>query len=163
MHNVYQKNGEFRIEMERIITEQNFSINQSKVRLQKNNVRQEVTGITVNKMTNVSQKYIKQLRMWLYYWETYGVNKALSLFLQSYIKDKSHVKNAIPSPEFMEAVIRGKLNYLSMVKGRENTTYLKLKDRFEKLSTQYLDIEKILNVWETEGIENAINIYEKIV
>jgi hypothetical protein len=38
-----------------------------------------------------------------------------------------------------------------------------LKDRFEKLSTQYLDIEKILNVWETEGIENAINIYEKIV
>ena len=125
MHNVYQKNGEFRIEMERIITEQNFSINQNKVRLQKNNVRQEVTGITVNKKTNVSQKYIKQLRMWLYYWETYGVNKALSLFLQSYIKDKSHVKNAIPSPEFMEAVIRGKLNYLSMVKGRENTTYLK--------------------------------------
>jgi hypothetical protein len=50
-----------------------------------------------------------------------------------------------------------------MVKGRENTTYLKLKDRFEKLSIQYLDIEKILNVWETEGIENAINIYEKIV
>ena len=162
-HNVYHKNGEFRIEMERIITEQNFSINQNKVRLQKNNVRQEVTGITVNKKTNVSQKYIKQLRMWLYYWETYGVNKALSLFLQSYIKDKSHVKNAIPSPEFMEAVIRGKLNYLSMVKGRENTTYLKLKERLEMLSSQSVDIENILNVWEKEGIENAINIYEKIV
>lgn len=100
--------------------------------------------------------------MWLYYWETYGVNKALSLFLQSYIKDKSHVKNAIPTPEFMEAVIRGKLNYLSMVKGRENNTYLKLKERLEMLSSQSVDIENILNVWEKEGIENAINIYEKI-
>jgi hypothetical protein len=37
-----------------------------------------------------------------------------------------------------------------------------LKERLEMLSSQSVDIENILNVWEKEGIENAINIYEKI-
>ncbi len=163
MHNVYQKDGEFRKEMKRIISEQYFTINQSKVRLQKSDVRQEVTGITVNKQVNVSQKYIKQLRMWLYYWETYGPVKGLSLFLQSYIKDKSHVKKVVPTPEFMEAVIGGKLNYLSMVKGTENSTYLKLKERFDKLSSNYVDVENILAVWEENGIDDAMDLYSKIV
>ncbi|UOE39708.1 reverse transcriptase family protein [Chryseobacterium oryzae] len=163
MHNVYQKDGEFRKEMERIISEQYFTINQSKVRLQKSIMRQEVTGITVNKQVNVSQKYIKQLRMWLYYWESYGTVKGLSLFLQSYIKDKSHVKKVVPTPEFMEAVIGGKLNYLSMVKGTENSTYLKLKERFDKLSSNYVDIDNILSVWEENGIDEAINLYSKTV
>ena len=163
MHNVYQKDGEFRKEMERIISEQYFTINQSKVRLQKSIVRQEVTGITVNKHVNVSQKYIKQLRMWLYYWESYGTDKGLSLFLQSYVKDKSHVKKVVPTPEFMEAVIGGKLNYLSMVKGTENSTYLKLKERFDKLSSNYVDVENILAVWEENGIDEAMDLYSKTV
>lgn len=163
MHNVYQKDGEFRIEMERIIAEQYFTINQSKVRLQKSIVRQEVTGITVNKQVNVSQKYIKQLRMWLYYWESYGTDKGLSLFLQSYVKDKSHVKKVVPTPEFMEAVIGGKLNYLSMVKGTENPTCVKLKERFDKLSSNYVDVENILAVWEENGIDEAMDLYSKTV
>ena len=101
--------------------------------------------------------------MWLYYWETYGVNKALSLFLQSYIKDKSHVKNAIPSPEFMEAVIRGKLNYLSMVKGRENTTYLKLKERLDKLmKTDEQQIQKLSIDFKLDKFVNSNFNFEQL-
>lgn len=63
----------------------------------------------------------------------------------------------------MEAVIGGKLNYLSMVKGTENSTYLKLKERFDKLSSNYLDVENILAVWEENGIDEAMDLYSKIV
>ncbi len=39
-----------------------------------------------------------------------------------------------------------------------------LEERVKKLEEMInISSEKILNVWETEGIENAINIYEKIV
>ncbi len=43
MHNVYQPDGDFRKELERIITTQRFMINAKKTRLQHCSVRQEVT------------------------------------------------------------------------------------------------------------------------
>ncbi|SFB90228.1 reverse transcriptase family protein [Kaistella jeonii] len=157
MHNVYHKEGDFRKEVERIIKEQYFVINQSKVRLQKTNVRQEVTGITVNSETNVPRRYVKQIRMWLYYWENYGDSKALSLFLQSYMKDKSHIKKAVPTLGFMTAVIGGKLNYLSMVKSEGNSTYLKLKDRFEIIAEKQIKISGISENTNDEKLKKFVS------
>ncbi len=131
MHNVYQSDSEFLKELNRIIAEQNFYIKESKTRLQKVGYRQEVTGLLVNEKVNVQQRYIKQLRMWLYYWERYGYEKALGFFLQQYISDKGHVKNGKPD---MANVIFGKLDYLKMVKGADNELYAKLKSRFEVLT-----------------------------
>ncbi len=130
MHNVYQPESDFIIELHRIIAEQGFHINQSKTRLQKQGFRQEVTGLVVNDKVNVQKRYIKQLRMWLYYWERYGEKRAYRFFLQQYIADKGHVKNGKPD---MANVISGKLDYLKMVKEADNELYLKLKSRFEKL------------------------------
>lgn len=62
MHNVYQENGEVRQEISRIIKEQGFTMNDNKTRLQKAGARQEVTGLTVNAIANVSRKYISDLR-----------------------------------------------------------------------------------------------------
>ena len=129
MHNVYQPGSEFLKELHRIIAEQNFHIKESKTRLQKDGYRKEVTGLLVNEKANVQQRYIKQLRMWLYYWERDGYEKASGFFLQQYIADKGHVKNVKPD---MANVISGKLDYLKMVKGAENELYLKLKIRFDK-------------------------------
>lgn len=70
MHNVYQKDSEFLIEIARIITDQNFHIKESKTRLQKQGFRQEVTGLIVNDKPNVNKRYISQLRMWIYCWGT---------------------------------------------------------------------------------------------
>jgi retron-type reverse transcriptase len=80
MHNVYQPGSEFMKELNRIISEQNFHIKESKSRLQKIGYRQEVTGLLVNEKVNVQQRYIKQLRMWLYYWERYGYERASGFF-----------------------------------------------------------------------------------
>lgn len=155
-HYVYKTDGEFQTELARIIIDQGFNIQESKTRLQGDGYRQEVTGLTVNKKVNVSKRYIKQLRMWLYYWERYGYEKASTFFIQSYVKDKSHVRPVTPG---MSNVIDGKLNYLKMVKGNEDGTYLKLKERFDQLVGLTDPINEILAIWEKEGIEKAMQLY----
>ena len=119
VENIFESNSTFEKEIRKIITQQSFHIKESKVRLQKQGYRQEVTGLTVNDKVNVSRRYIKQLRQWLYYWETYGYQKAYSFFIQQYLVDKGHVKKSKPN---MMLVLDGKLLYLKMVKGERDNT-----------------------------------------
>lgn len=153
MHSIFNKE-EFTTEVRRIIAEDNvmkfadhtkitgpqLQINEKKTRLQKSVYRQEVTGLTVNEKVNVRKRYVKQIRMWLYYWEKYGYEKAQQLFLSDYIADKGHVKNGKPE---MVNVISGKLEFLKMVKGADNELYLKLKGRFEKRITTNINSKTI--------------------
>lgn len=159
MHNVYQEKSIFRNEVEKIIEEQYFSINPKKTRLQKRNVRQKVTGIVVNEKVNVTRNYIKLLRLWLSMWEKYGAEKAYQLFINSYIKEKGFTKHIGSTPIFMENVIEGKLNYLRMVKGENSSTYQNLLERFNRLSIKNTKINKVLDLWEFEGIEKAIDYF----
>ncbi len=156
MHNVYQQDGEFLKELHRIIAEQGFHIKESKTRLQKDGYRKEVTGLLVNEKVNVQQRYIKELRMWLYFWESYGYERASGFFLQQYIVDKGHVKNGKPD---MTNVIAGKLDYLKMVKGADNELYHKLKKRFDNLIGKFDLINELLTRWENKGIEVAMEYY----
>ena len=61
----------------------------------------------------------------------------------------------------MASVIFGKLDYLKMVKGADNELYLKLKSRFNLLIGFEDPIKLVLNVWETDGIEQAMEFYYK--
>jgi hypothetical protein len=96
--------------------------------------------------------------MWLYYWERYGYERASEFFLQQYIADKGHVKKGKSN---MANVISGKLDYLKMVKGEDNNLYLNLKSRFALLLGFEDPINQVLNVWETDGIEQAMDFYYK--
>jgi hypothetical protein len=148
MHNVYQPESAFLNELHRIISDQNFHIKESKTRLQKDGHRKEVTGLLVNEKVNVQRRYIKQLRLWLYYWERYGYERASGFFLQQYIADKGHVKNGKPD---MANVISGKLDYLKMVKGAGNELYQKLKARFENLTGKVASVsENLIEIEEAE-------------
>ena len=130
MHNVYQEGGEFRKELLKIISEQGFTINDKKTRLLKTGCRQEVTGLTVNAIANVSRKYIQELRWILNAWEKYGYAKAYALFYPRYKSEKGYIKKGEP---VMENVIGGKLDYLRMVRGANNVAYKRLQTRFDKL------------------------------
>lgn len=161
MHNVYQPDSEFLKELHRIIAEQNFHIKETKTRLQKDGYRKEVTGLLVNEKANVQKRYIKQLRMWLYYWERYGYERASGFFLQQYIEDKGHVMKGKPD---MSNVISGKLDYLKMVKGANSELYLKLKSRFgaftvinkdEVIKTPSISLENILSIGDFENTYNT--------
>ncbi len=130
MHNVYQVNGKFRMELKRIIEEQGFTMNEAKTRLQKLGSRQEVTGIIVSKKLNVTQKYVRDIRNVLYIWSRYGYSVAFAKFFPKYRQDKGHVKKGTPD---MVNVLDGKLMYLKMVKGETDAVYLRLHNKFEKL------------------------------
>lgn len=157
-HNIYT-DEDFNQELSRIIEEdQKLIINPKKTRLQKAGYRQEVTGLIVNEKANVRRKYVKQIRMWLYYWEKYGYEKAEQIFKQDYIVDKGHVKNI---NTHLINVLNGKIEYLKMVKGDKDATYKGLKERFDLLVGYTDPINQVLNVWETEGIDQAMRIFYK--
>jgi hypothetical protein len=159
MHSVYQENGEFLTELHRIIREQGFHVKTNKTRLQKDGYRKEVTGLRVHDKVNVSKKYVKQLRMWLYLWEKYGIEKASQLFTADYLRTGKDVKSImVPMPN----VMLGKLRFLKMVRGSEDNLVKSLHNRFERLTGQHDEIEDLLNVWENEGIGQAIETFVSI-
>lgn len=157
-HNIYTDEG-FNNELRRIIEEdQELIINPKKTRLQKSGYRQEVTGLIVNEKVNVRRRYVKQIRMWLYFWEKYGYEKADQIFKTDYAVDKGHVRKGKPN---MANVLEGKLEFLKMVKGSEDGTYKGLKHRFDRLVGVSDPINNILSIWENEGVKNAMDVYYK--
>ena len=130
MHHVYQKDGEFRKELRRIISDQHFIINENKTRLQKKGARQEVTGIIVSDKLNVTQKYVRDIHNVLYIWDRYGYASAMAKFVPKYKNEKGHVKKGNPN---LVNVIDGKLMYLKMVKGEGDSVYQRLHNKFVKL------------------------------
>lgn len=157
-HNIYDDET-FNKELRRIIEEdQKLAINPRKTRLQKTGYRQEVTGLVVNKKVNVRRRYVKQIRMWLYFWEKEGYEKAEQIFKTKYMADKGNVKNANVK---LINVLNGNLEFLKMVKGGENGTYKKLKKRFDKLVDKSSPLNQLIDLWEKDGVESAIATYYK--
>ena len=136
MHNVYQKDGDFRKELIRIIQSQGFTINEKKTRLQKIGGRQEVTGIIVSDKLNVTKKYVRNIRNILYIWDRYGFGVAYSKFFPKYKEEKGHVKKGNPD---LVNVLDGKLMYLRMVKGEDDSVYKRLHNKFDKLVRETRD------------------------
>ena len=168
LHNVYGEDHKFISKLREIIKKQGFTINESKVRLQKSSFRQEVTGLTVNQKANVQKRYIQQLRSWLYKWERYGLVKAMNYFSKDYNKDQQHVLESKhnKSDPSMVNVIGGKLQYLRMVRGGEDELYKKLNDRFLKLtgnskeSNQQADLlDQVLETINLDSFEKGMDIY----
>lgn len=137
--NIFKIDSEFFRELKQIVeVECRLKINEDKTRVQSRKYRQEVTGLVVNKKVNVTKRYVKQIRMWLYLWETYGYEKALRLFIHDYLSDKGHVK---PVTAHMENVLGGKLDYLKMIVGEENHNYAQLRSRYDKLMEEITKTE----------------------
>lgn len=135
--NLYTEGSTFRKEITRIIQEQGFEINVKKIRLQQKGYRQEVTGVIVNKKINVPKFYVKDLRLFLYFWERYGYDAAQELFNNKYEKDKygDKLKNVTKDKPELKYVLDGKLLYLEMIKTKEDPTVKKLRARYNKLTS----------------------------
>jgi len=164
-HNIYQKGSEFIVELNRIIEEQHFDINPLKTRLQKSCYRQEVTGLIVNEKPNVRRRYVKNIRTMLNNWEKLGFDEANRIFLSEYTNDKGHINKVVPG---FANVLSGKLEFLKMVKGTGDSTYISMSQRFhdlikrEKLSRiQQIDFNEIVEVLLKDGIDKAMVLFDK--
>ena len=163
-HNIYTDEA-FNKELKRIIEEdQKLVINPKKTRLQKTGYRQEATGLIVNDKVNVRRRYVKQIRMWLSYWEKYGYEKATQIFQRDYQTDKAHVKKMNAQ---LKNVLGGKLEFLKMVKGEQDSTYTSLKKRHDRLNGNEIQekmnsLDNILCLFESKGLKFAMNEYRKL-
>lgn len=131
-------------DLKKIIKDNGFRINNEKVRLLNTTRRQEVTGLTTNKFPNVQRKKISQVRAMLHAWDKYGYDKAEEEFLRKYdTKYRSPIK---PPPSF-RLVVRGRIEFIGMVRGKSDGVYLDLLQQFARLAPELVkklpsDIEK---------------------
>ncbi len=106
-------------QIEEIIQSENFFVNESKTRIQRNTGRQTVTGLKVNEKVNVDRKYIRSIRAMLHKLEMYGVQRSTC---------------GNQTPEQFHNVLKGKIDFLKMVKGGEDPIYAALHDKYKRLS-----------------------------
>ena len=114
----------------RIVRENGFEINEDKVRLQIRPFRQQVTGLTVNERPNVRRKYVRQIRAMLHAWDKFGYQAAQDAFWSDYDHKHRGPYNAKPS---FARVVRGKIEFLSVVRGSADPLYLRLLSQFTLL------------------------------
>ena len=117
--------------LEQTIVSNGFSINPRKVWLRGTNHRQVVTGVTVNDFPNLPRKYTNQIRAMLYAWKKFGLQAAQEEWENKY--NVKHRAPSLPTPKF-ERVLKGKIEYLGMIKGQDSLTYLKLIDQLGELA-----------------------------
>ncbi len=115
-----------------IIVKNGFRVNFNKVRLRSNKQRQEVTGLIVNSGNpNIKREYIRNITAILHNWETKGYEHTQNTYVAKYRKNKDSDYKKIHKIEFY---ILGKLNFLSMVRGKNCEIYIELKSKFDKLN-----------------------------
>lgn len=108
-----------------IIGKNGFKINQDKFRVQKRNVKQVVTGLTVNDKVNIDKKYIRLTRSMIHKWSQDKLTAALLYTTTLGIKARNN-DHAI---SIFRNHIYGRLSFIRMIRGKNFTTYLKLMSR----------------------------------
>lgn len=162
-------NDEFLELIESILKDEKFNINESKIRLQSWKNRQEVTGLTVNKIVNISKAYMSYTRLLIHIWDNFGYEHAQQRYNDDLSKDIISVDRI--KSKSLKNVLKGRINYISMVRGKDDIIAKHMLEKYNGLAAISFNelihdikpvidsgrINEILNIWETEGIEKAMN------
>ncbi|MEH6518734.1 MAG: reverse transcriptase domain-containing protein [Halioglobus sp.] len=120
--------------LNRLIVDNGFRVNQSKVRLSGKNSRMEVTGLTVNEFANVPRKYVRQISAMINAWRTHGYEAAAKEHNEIY--SKRH--RASDVEKSFKHVVKGKLAFLSSVRGSRDPIFQKLAIQYNRLVEEEL-------------------------
>lgn len=121
-----------------VIKENGFEINPLKVRVQYRACHQEVTGLTVNRRPNVGRRFIRQLRAMIHAWGIYGPDAAEEEYYGKYHPQQGHSK-----PPFVR-IVRGKLDFLKMVRGEDDAVYRNLCSQLHAIDPDIIPEPPIL-------------------
>ncbi|MGD0355627.1 MAG: reverse transcriptase domain-containing protein [Dehalococcoidia bacterium] len=119
-------------ELREIIESNGFDINDDKIHLQRETERQQVTGLIVNEFPNVRRKYVRNLRATLHAWRKYGYEAAQKQLNAKYNKK---YRNPTIKELSLKNYIRGKFNYLKMVRGVDSKVYFNLLNKLNTLDS----------------------------
>ena len=112
-----------------IIKENGFIVNNKKVRMQTHFTRQEVTGIIVNQRLNVTRKSIRQVRAMFHALEKFGPEMAKDHFFRYY----DHKKRTLEGMPDFTTILRGKIEFIGMVRGKDDEIYKKFLDMYKQI------------------------------
>ncbi|EOO71770.1 reverse transcriptase domain-containing protein [Bacillus mycoides] len=117
-------------EVVKIVKGNGFFINKDKTRLNHQQERLSVTGITVNEKLNVERRYIRKIRSILHCIEknSSDIEVAKSIFNEKYTFRQRRDEG---NPDMFD-VLRGMISYVGLVKGKEDEVFLKLAQRYNK-------------------------------
>jgi RNA-directed DNA polymerase len=136
--------------LRRIFGLQGFEVNFTKVRFQDRTERQWVTGCVVNDGVNVPREYYHAVRSRLHSWERHGIDIAARRFQPDLSLER-----------FLECM-KGLIDYIGQVRGRDDERYLGFLTIFNELRAGGLanvkpqppEIAGNRNV----GIDNVVNL-----
>jgi RNA-directed DNA polymerase len=117
-----------------IINDNGFNVNAVKTRLIQQTRRQRVTGLVVNERVNVTNDYVRSLRMLLYIWRQYGEKDAQQAMAR--FENSRNRPPAMPPLDFKRA-IRGRVQYVGSVKGWSNQVYVRLAEALERVDPTF--------------------------
>lgn len=123
-----------------IIQTNGFKVNYKKVRLQHKSHHQEVTGITVNQFTNVRRSFVREISSMLHVWEKHDLTSAHERYSHKKAEELGIAKEVVP---FFSDVVRGKINFLSMVRGKNDDVYLKFLKKYKELAAKELAAKEL--------------------
>ena len=111
--------------LKQTIEQNGFAINRNKIWLSGRDRRQVVTGLTVNDFPNVPRRFTNQIRAMLHAWRKHGLCAAQEQWETNYYR-----KHRAPwqSPPRFDQVLKGKIEYLGMIRGHDSPAYLKFLD-----------------------------------
>lgn len=103
--------------VEKIVAEENFTINKTKTRLQYKNQRQEVTGLIVNNKISISREMENEIKNAIYFIGKYGVCE--------------HMRHIECNKSFYKEHLYGIAYFINMVDREKGQKYLRQLDLLE--------------------------------
>ena len=119
---VFPKSGRLKKEFNSIFIDNGFTLNPKKTRLQTSPRPLRVTGLVVNSTANIPRKWIRQVRAMLADVENIGYENAQ----RKYIEECKKRGRCLP----LFRVLWGKIQYISMIRGKGDPVYLKLRKKY---------------------------------
>lgn len=112
-----------------VVESNGFRINVDKQRLQSSGRHQEVTGLTVNEFANVPRRFVRRVRAMIHAWEKFGLKAAEADFLEKYASRR----HPDAEPQSFVRVLKGRLDFIKMVKGEADPVLRNLANRLHGL------------------------------
>jgi RNA-directed DNA polymerase len=117
-------------ELRNVVRANGFSINAKKVRLLYRCHRQTVTGLVSNKFPNVDRRYIRRIRAMLHAARKFGFDAAQAHFHARYYNKH---RNLAAGPPSFRKVLRGRIDFVGMVRGHLDPLFLSLIRQLQTL------------------------------
>ena len=116
------------LDIRSIVIQNDFSVNEKKLRIRAKNRKQTVTGLIVNDKVNVDRKLMKKVRAMLHHFKMNGINSATQKHF-----DLNRLASMNECQSFVDK-LNGNIGFIGQVRGLEDKIFLKFKEQLSGIN-----------------------------